>query len=217
MSKYERWKIYQIVAPDGSRYIGSTISTLTERFGNHRRTYRSWKSGKQRLTTVFTLFDVHGVENCKIELIETFSCSSKRELEKREGEIIKSIECINQVVAGRTGEEYRSDNKEILKKKFKKFYEKNIQRERERSRKYAQENPDKIKEKIKKYAQENPDKIRERKRKYRQENTEKVREQKRRWNELNRDKINARKRELRALKKSTCGDGESCHHAYDRP
>lgn len=203
MSKYQAGKIYQVVAPDGSKYIGSTISTLTGRFGNHRRAHRAWKAGKERNTTVFTLFDKYGVENCKIELIENFPCSSKKELERREGEIIRSTECINQIIAGRTGEEYRIDNKEILKEKFKIFYESNKERERERSRKYAEENPEKVKERVRLYAQENQDKIRERKRKYREENAEEIREQKRVWRELNRDKINARKRELRALKKST--------------
>lgn len=201
MNKYAAGKIYQIIAPDGSKYIGSTISTLVTRFGNHRRAYTSWKAGKQRTTTVFTLFNVHGVENCKIELIENFPCVSKKELERREGEIIKSTDCINQVIAGRTGKEYRHDNKDILHNKFKEFYDKNRDEQIDRVKQYYIENKEKVTERAKLYAKENLDKIRERKRKYRKENSDKIKEQKRRWRELNRDKINARRRELRALRK----------------
>ena len=202
MNRYSAGKIYQIIAPDNSKYIGSTISTLTARFGNHRRAYKSWKDGKQKNTTVFELFDNHGVENCKIELIENYPCNSKQELERREGEIIKTTVCINQVIAGRTSKEYRQDNKDILSNKFKEFYENNKERELSRTRQYYIKNKDQVKERMKLYAHENIDKLRERKRKYREENPEKIREQKRKWNELNRDKINARRRELRALKKS---------------
>jgi hypothetical protein len=201
MNKYASGKIYQIISPDGSKYIGSTISTLVSRFGNHRRLYKSWKNGKTRHISVFTIFDVHGVENCKIELIEAFPCSSKKELEKREGEIIKNTTCINQLVAGRTPEEYRNDNKDTLKQKFKVFYEENKEREQQRVKQYYIENKDTVIQQKKVYAQENQDKIRERKRKYNTEHSEEIKEQKRKWRELNRDKINARKRELRALKK----------------
>ncbi len=201
MNKYERGKIYQIVAPDGTCYIGSTISTLTCRLTNHRGSYRAWKAGKERLTSAFELFEANGVENCKIELIENYPCVSKRELERREGEIIKQRDCINKVIPGRTAEEYRIDNKDQLKEKFKKFYEANKEEQVERVKQYYVEHAEEVKARSKQYAQEHQDEIRERKRQYRLNNPEKIREQKRKWTELNRDKINARRRELRALKK----------------
>jgi shikimate kinase len=186
MDRYSKGKIYQIVAPNGYKYIGSTICSLVTRFGNHRRAYTAWKQGKERNTTVFSLFETHGVENCKIELVEDFPCSSKKELEKREGEVIKTIECINEIIAGRTGEEYRIDNKEQLKEKFKIFYEQNRESQLQRVKDYYKQNQNRVKEQKKVYAQENADKIRERKKRYR---------------EANKEKINERRRELRRLKK----------------
>lgn len=200
MNKYESGKIYQIIAPDGTKYIGSTISSLTCRFGNHRRLYKSWKAGKTTRVSVFEMFDKHGIPNCKIELIENFPSLSKKELERREGEIIKETICINEVVAGRTIKEYIEDNKEILHAKFKKYYEDNRDSQIERVKEYYNENTEKVKQRVKTYARENIDKIRERKRLYRKNNAEKVREQKRIWNQLNKDKVNARRRELRAMK-----------------
>jgi hypothetical protein len=202
MQKYSRGKIYKIIAPDNTSYIGSTIDTLVSRFGNHRRTYNSWKNGNvKRPCSVVKMFEEHGIKNCKIELVENFSCESKKELDRREGEIIKLTECINKVIAGRTGKEYRKDKKEELNEKSRSFYNKNRETELERNKVYYQKNSQARKNYSKNYEKLNPEKIKIRKQKWREANPDKVKEQKKKWREANRDKINARKRELRALAK----------------
>ena len=201
MNRYQNGKVYKIIAPDDTFYVGSTIQSLNERFGGHKYSFKSVKSGKNiRGTAVFELFEKYGVEVCRIELIEEYPCDSKRDLERREGEIIKNTKCINKVVAGRTSEEYRLDNSEKLKNKFKQFYENNKERELERIRQYYIDNTDKVKDRAKEYAKLNKERIAEYKREWRLENKELVNEQKRRWREINKDKINQRKRELRAQK-----------------
>lgn len=205
MTKYDRGKIYRVVAPDDTQYIGSTIGTLISRFGNHRRMYSSWKAGGVKRPCATTqLFDKYGVDNCKIELIENFPCESKKELDRREGEIIKTSTCINKVIAGRTLEEYRKDKKSELNQKGREYYEENKEKELERRRKYYEENTDRRKQYAKirseNFTQEVKNKVKDQKKKWREENADKVKEQKRKWNEANRDKINARKRELRATK-----------------
>jgi hypothetical protein len=167
--------------------------------------YTSWKAGNVKRPCATTqLFDKYGVENCKIELIENFPCKSKKELDQREGEIIKAIICINKVVAGRSGVEYRKDKKEELNQKSRTYYEENKQKEIQRVQKYYQENTEFRKQYAKTRQQNFTDEEKqlrnEQKKKWREENADKVKEQKRKWNEANRDKINARKRELRALK-----------------
>jgi hypothetical protein len=205
MNKYDRGKIYRVIAPDNAQYIGSTIDTLISRFGNHRRMYTSWKAGNLKRPCATTqLFDKYGVENCKIELIENFPCGCKKELDQREGEIIKANNCINKVVAGRSGEEYRKDKKEELNQKSRTYYEENKEKELERVRSYYKENSDARKQYEKNrrqiFTEEEIQQESDRKKKWREENADKVKEQKRKWNEANRDKINARKRELRAIK-----------------
>jgi gas vesicle protein len=203
MNRYQNGKIYKIVGQNNDIYIGSTIQKLNDRFYLHKSDFRKYKLGKNiRGTSTFELFEKYGIENCRIELIENYPCESKRDLERREGEIIKTTKCINKVVAGRTGKEYREDNAEMLKEKFKEFYNKNRESQKERVHQYYAQNADKVKERAKAYAKENKEHIRERKKKWREENQELVKEQKRLWREQNRDKINARKRELRALKKA---------------
>lgn len=209
MNRYQNGKIYKIVGQNDDIYIGSTIQKLNDRFDIHKSHYRRHNAGKHiRGTSAFELFEKYGIEHCRIELIEEYPCNSKKELERREGEIIKSTKCINKVVAGRTGKEYREDNAETLKQKFKKFYDNNREEQIRRARDYYVENTDKVKERAKVYAQENQEHIRKRKKKWREENADLVREQKRLWRERNRDKVNARKRELRALKKEPNGDDD---------
>ena len=207
MNRYQNGKIYKIVGQTDDIYIGSTIQKLSDRFDIHKSHYRTHKAGKHiRGTSAFELFEKYGIDQCRIELIEEYPCNSKKELERREGEIIKSTKCINKVVAGRTGKEYRQDNSEILKEKVKKFYDNNREEQIKRAQEYYIENADKVKERAKVYAQENQEHIRERKKKWREENADLVREQKRLWRERNRDKVNARKRELRGVKKKPNDD-----------
>lgn len=201
MSKYNRGKIYSIIAPNGYCYIGSTIQSLSDRFTNHKSNFKRWIDNRATKTSVYDLFIQSGPDNCKIELIENFPCDSRADLERREGEIIKNTKCINKVIAGRKSEEYRRDNAEILSKKFKEFYNKNKEEQIQRVKDYYQEHIEDRREYGIQYAKDHVDQKREYKRKYRSENPEKVREQKRLWRETNRDKVNQRKRELYALKR----------------
>lgn len=119
MNKYQRGKIYKIESMDDEDYpvyIGSMCRPLSERMAEHRSDYKRWVNGKGRkYVTSFELFDVFGLENCKITLIENFPCNSKEELHKREGYYIRSMDCVNKFVPDRTVKEYQRDNKEKIK------------------------------------------------------------------------------------------------------
>ena len=115
----------------------------------HRQKYKQFLNGNYRHTTSFDLFNEYGVENCKIELIEYFPCDTLQELRRREGEHIKSIDCVNKCVAGRTVKEYGVDNKEIIKEKKREYREQNKDKIKESKREYREQNRDKINEKKK--------------------------------------------------------------------
>jgi len=57
--------------------------------------------------------------------LECCPCDNKEELTKKEGEYIRSTDCINKQIAGRTQKEYREDNKEKVKEQRKEYYENN--------------------------------------------------------------------------------------------
>lgn len=109
---YNNGKIYKIVPNQGDEvYIGSTTrDRLCQRMEGHRSAYFRFKNGKGGKITSCDLFDKYGIENCEIELIELVNCNSKDELHVRERFWIKSSNCVNKNIAGRSKKEYYQDN-----------------------------------------------------------------------------------------------------------
>jgi len=104
MVNYSNGKIYKIVPTNGDDicYVGSTTKQyLSQRMDSHRNDFKKWQKNTQKeKTSSVELFEKYGLENCKIVLIENFPCNSKDELEKKEGEYIKTLNCINKRGAG---------------------------------------------------------------------------------------------------------------------
>ena len=133
MPDYSKGKIYQIISPNHPLpYIGSTTSLLCKRMAGHR-TERKTKS-----RIVIDAGDAY------IELIEEYPCENKEQLNRREGEVIRSRDCVNKQVAGRTGKEYREENKDTIDARSKAFYIANREALIARSRAYRQANKEAI-------------------------------------------------------------------------
>ena len=92
----------------GLKYIGSTTAySLAHRLSDQSSKCRMfYQFGTGSYATSFDVLK-GGVGTYYIELIENFPCTSKDELSKRMGEIIRATECVNKLVTGRTVEEYR--------------------------------------------------------------------------------------------------------------
>lgn len=122
MPDYQNGKIYKIMSDVGPNiYIGSTaLPRLCQRYANHCTDYKRWKAGKTKKIGSYSLFDEYGLENCKIELIESYPCKSKDELNAREGHYIKELECINKNIAGRSKKDYYIDNKDYFVERYQK-------------------------------------------------------------------------------------------------
>ncbi len=117
MVNYQNTKIYKIESHLGPKiYIGSTTKEyLSQRMDSHRSNYKQWKKGKGNYTGSYSLFDEYGLENCKIILIELFPCKIHDEKASREGYYIRSLNCVNKYIPGRTDKEYRQDNIDKIK------------------------------------------------------------------------------------------------------
>jgi len=112
---YKRSKIYAIRSHQTDKiYIGSTTSSLAKRFHNHKEDYKSYISGIKKYITSFELLQY---EDVYIELLEEYPCENKMVLHRREGELIRSNNCVNKFIAGRTKQEYRDENRDILNEK----------------------------------------------------------------------------------------------------
>ena len=115
MPNYSKGKIYTIRCrtDDSLIYVGSTIQTLSVRLAGHK--------GACKLNKNSMLFDAirkdkMGWDNWYIELYEYFSCNNKEELQKQEGIFIREFATLNKQIAGRTQEEYRTENADKISK-----------------------------------------------------------------------------------------------------
>lgn len=114
MPNYENSKIYCIRSYQCEEiYIGSTIQNLSSRMSKHRSAYK-----KNRSTTTAT--KILQYDDCYIELLEYYPCKNRMELNRKEGQYIRNNNCVNKIIAGRTIQEYRLENKVAIsnQKKF---------------------------------------------------------------------------------------------------
>ena len=143
-NKYQNSKIYKITDKGFTKcYIGSTIETLSHRMAKHRFDYKKWCKGEKGYCSSFQLFNEFGVENVIVELIEKYPCSDKEELRAREGYYIKSNECINKRVSGRTDQEYYQDNRDKKLQQVKDYNLTNKEQKTKYHNNYYQNNKDK--------------------------------------------------------------------------
>ena len=87
----KRDKFYKIVDIGQTKmYIGSTTEPLRKRMERHRSDYKQYLMNEKHYMSSFSLFDEFGIDNCEILWMENYPCSSKNELERREGETPES-------------------------------------------------------------------------------------------------------------------------------
>lgn len=128
----------------------------------------------------------------KIELVENYSCNSRSQLSKREGEIIRSTECVNKRIEGRTTSEYIKDTTES--RKLKRLD--NLEHYKQRDHEYYIKNSEQIKEKARLYLQENASTINERRRQLRLINRDHINQRQKEYRDKHKDELNARRRKV---------------------
>ena len=144
MVNYENAKIYKLVCnKTGMIYVGSTCQRLLcKRLSGHVADYKRWKNGKYHYVTSFNIIENN---DYYMELLEAVSCNSFDELAKKERYYIESIDCINKCIPGRTIQEWRQDNKEIIKDYKKQYHQDNKKVIKEYKKQYREENKEVIK------------------------------------------------------------------------
>lgn len=113
MPDYKYGKVYAIRSHQTDKvYVGSTTTPLYVRMAKHRFDCKNKRNG-------ITSFEILKNDDAYIELLENFPCNSKEELNRKEGEYIRLLNCVNKCISGRTGKEYYQDNKvDILAKRI---------------------------------------------------------------------------------------------------
>jgi hypothetical protein len=146
MPNYQNGKIYSIRSrsrPD-LIYVGSTVRPLSERFGEHKKSSNVCRSRQ-----------IVDIGDSYIELIENYPCLNKEELCRREGEVMRTLDCVNRSVAGRTSAEYRQDNAEHIKQ----YLQDNAEHISALGKQYYQNNKEHISALGKQYKQDNAEHI----------------------------------------------------------
>ena len=186
MSKYQNGKIYKIVDVGYNKcYIGSTCESLSQRMTRHRAHYNKFLSDGHVKMTSSLLLNEYSPENCKIELIELYPCMSRMELLRKEGEHIKSTDCINKNIAGRTAQEYRKDNAETISSKAKIYKQDNY----EHIKQLRDEKRDYLNQQNKEYYQANKETINEKHRQHYANNRDNINTKHRNHYEQNKEKV----------------------------
>lgn len=88
---------------------------------------------------------------------------SIEELRRREGFYIRSAECVNRFVAGRTMTEYKTENTDLIKQKSRESYYRNLEHYRERkknARLQREKHKERIRERRKQHYEQNKEKER---------------------------------------------------------
>ena len=117
-----------------------------QQLGLHKTDFKYWKAGEKNKVNSAEIFDLYGIDNCHIVLLENVECETIKDLHIKEGHYIRRLETVNKNVAGRTNKQYREENNEKEKERHK-IYHQNHKTE-------AKEYYEKNKEKIKKSAKE---------------------------------------------------------------
>ena len=159
--RYSRGKIYKLVSDmTDAIYIGSCCVPLRKRLSIHKSTF---KRGVKATKSV-ELFKLGG--KVEIILIEDYPCKSKMELERRERFHIENNNCVNRYIPGRTYNEWREANREIIAEKKKVYYESNREEILNKQKEYYESNREVKLEKQKEYREANRELLKQKQKEY---------------------------------------------------
>ena len=102
------YRIWSASSPDC--YVGATIQELCSRKSGHRADMKRWSADKTK--PYCSSYEVLRFPDAKIEWIETVEFKTRAELAAREGHWIRTLDCVNKYVAGRTDAAYYVDHRE---------------------------------------------------------------------------------------------------------
>ena len=206
--RYANGKIYTIRCHSEPElvYVGSTCLPLSKRFYAHKSSYEGFQKGMHNSLT--TSFDIVQYADCYIELYEEYPCDNKQQLSKREGEVIRSLQCVNKCIAGRTLKEYNKEyyeqNKDNLLEQYKRYRKQNREIILEKQKIWREKNKEEIMKINKQYYENNKQKILEQQRGYYEENKEKVLCQMKNHYKQNRDSMLKKKNEKKLCHICNC-------------
>jgi glucosamine 6-phosphate synthetase-like amidotransferase/phosphosugar isomerase protein len=112
-----------------------------------------------------------------IELIENYPCADKNELNRREGEFIRTMDCVNKCIAGRTQVEYHADHREERNQSSREYYADHREELKQSSREYRADHKEELKQYSSEYHAEHREELKQRHKEYNADHKEERREE----------------------------------------
>lgn len=194
MVNFANSKIYAIRSYKTERiYVGSTTQPLSKRLAGHTGKYRMWLADNSK--KYYTAYEILKYPDAYIELIVNCPCENKEELRAIEGQYIRSSNCVNKCIAGRTNKQWQQDNAESIKAQRKQRYQDNKEAHNAKTKQYYQNNREAIKAKMKQQYQNNREAKLAYQKKYSQENSEALNAKAKQYRQDNKEKIQAREKQ----------------------
>lgn len=189
--RYKNGKIYTIRyrGDDSLIYVGSTCLPLYKRWYKHKFSCLNENDKRHNIYVYQKIRETKDFENWYIELYEECPCENKEQLLKREGEIIREIGTLNSLIAGRTLDEWKNDNKDKITKTKKDWYDKNKDRIVEKKKAHYEKNKNIILETQKQYREQNKQEINKKQKEKYIVNKDKILEEQKKYRKNNKDKI----------------------------
>lgn len=189
MVNYSNGKVYKIINETEDIYIGSCCCELSKRFWEHKH-----KNNKCRSKLMFN----EDRDNCRIILIENYSCENREQLRMREQYWIDyyknntDYNVINKNCSYLTEEQKKEKCREYDRNR----YNENRQEYHKQYQKiYNEKNKDKIKEDKKKYREKNRKKLNDYNKQYNIDNIEKLKDYRKQYREQNKERLMREKRD----------------------
>tara|TARA_R110002012_G_scaffold314478_1_gene527290 strand:- start:39 stop:641 length:603 start_codon:yes stop_codon:yes gene_type:complete len=193
---YRIGSIYRITKNDDPtiNYIGSTFTTLRQRWKAHKSTKRT------KNCSISKYLDEYGRDQFKIILIKEYLVYAENQKDSRHLRAYEQLWinkfrfkkcCIN-----------KQDALPLLKKEKKKqYYQNNKEQIKEQSNEYQEAHKEQILERKKKYRETHKEQINEYKKQYYQAHKEQILEQIKKYNEAHKEQINEYQRKYREEKR----------------
>lgn len=210
--RYAYSKIYVLWCEDEHFYIGSTINELNYRLRDHKHHSKQFPNRK-----VYAHINTLGWNSVTIQLIEEFSCSSRKELLEKENEYIGSLiqddHCLNEKAAHLTAEDllaqqsaYRQEHHDKIMAYKQQYRKEKADKIAAYNKQYVTENKDTVAQRKKTYNEANKEKLANYFKTYAEEHKEKIANYKKTYAEEHADELKEKGKEYREAKKDVIAE-----------
>ncbi len=159
-------------------YVGSTQSPLSVRMAGHRADFKFFNSGKKNFVSSFEVIECG---DAYIEALEVVEFNDKAELIARENHFIRTLDCVNRRIEGRTRAQWYVDNAAAICAKVNTYRVSHLEEISAKKKAYNKEHREEQAAYQKKYRAEHIEEKKKRDKQYYSEHAEAIIQRTKKW------------------------------------